>query len=142
MADWEQLREEYIHSEVSLRELARKHQLPYAAVSRQSAAEGWSRQRKARQKDAPPKASQPPATLQTVADKLLQRIQDSVEGDAPLDTRDIRALVSAVKDLSAIREACPDLERMARCAELEEKLGGTDRRIQVIFQAGEAEWNE
>ena len=62
--------------------------------------------------------------IQTVADKLLNRIEAMVDGDKPMDTKAIRALTAAVKDLKEIQSIKSDLdekEQMARIANLEKQ---------------------
>lgn len=137
MKDWSQIKEEYIATDSSCRKLAAKYGLAHSTVSLRATKEGWPQLRKARRQEEQKLTD----ALQTVADKLLHRIEASVDGDEKLDVKDLRALVSAVKDLIAIREACPELERLARVAELENALGGQSGGIEVVFRAGEEEWN-
>ena len=140
MIDWLQIKNEYIRSNVSCRELAEKYGLTAKQVSHRSCKEQWFRQRKAYQGAGP--EGELVSTMQTVADKLLRRVEASVDDPEGMDVKDLRALVSALKDLVSIREACPELERQARVAELEQKLDRTEGSIYVVFQAGDEAWNE
>ena len=140
MIDWLQIKNEYIRSNVSCRELAEKYGLTAKQVSHRSCKEQWFRQRKTYQGTGP--EGELVSTMQTVADKLLRRVEASVDDPEGMDVKDLRALVSALKDLVSIREACPELERQARVAELEQKLDRTEGSIYVVFQAGDEAWNE
>ena len=79
--------------------------------------------------------------LHSVADKLLSRIETAVDAPEQMDTKDLRALVSALKDLLTIQEACPELEKQARVAQLQKQLEQKEEQIRVIFEAGEEEYN-
>ena len=143
MDQWKQLREEYVTGEASCRELGEKYGIDPAVVSRRAVKEQWTCLRKLhRSKELGKNRKEDPVSgLQEVADKLLLRVENWVEDQETLDVKDLRALVSALKDLVAIREACPELERQARIAELEEKLEGPTEDLRVVFQAGEEAWN-
>ena len=90
------------------------------------------------------------AKIQSVADKLLQKIEAMVDSDKPLDTKGIRALTAAVKDLKDIQSVRSELDRQeqeARIANLrknaEKDDDDTDNGvIEVVFAAGPEEWNE
>ena len=140
MIDWLQIKNEYIRSNVSCRELAEKYGLSARQVSHYACKEQWAQLRKAYRSTGP--EGELVSTMQTVADKLLRRVETSVDDPETMDVKDLRALVSALKDLVSIREACPELERQARVAELEQKLDQADSAIHVVFQAGDEGWNE
>ena len=140
MIDWLQIKNEYIRSNVSCRELAEKYGLSPRQVSHYASKEQWPQLRKAYRNTGP--EGELVSTMQTVADKLLRRLETSVDDPEVMDVKDLRALVSALKDLVSIREACPELERQARVAELEQKLDRAEGALHVVFQAGEEGWNE
>ena len=77
--------------------------------------------------------------MQTVADKLLNKIEAMVDGGNPLDTKAIRALTAAVKDLKEIQSVKSDLdeqEQRARIANLQkmaDKESDNKEPIQVIL---------
>lgn len=135
--DWIQMKEEYVTGDSSYRFLGAKYGVATSTVADRASREGWARMRREHRD----RSAQMTNTLQSVADKLLHRIENSVDGEEEMDVKDLRALVSAVKDLISIREACPELERRARIAELEEALGDREGGIEVVFKAGEEEWN-
>ena len=147
MTDWSAIREEYVTGALSYQKLGEKYGISRSRISAVALREHWVSCREAHRKQAsetipaelPPEEPMP--TLQSVADKLLRRIEASVDDREPLDVKDLRALVSALKDLIAIREACPELEHQARVTELEEKLNRGEGGLRVIFDAGEEEWN-
>lgn len=88
------------------------------------------------------------AKIHSVADKLLAKIEAMVDAEEPLDTKGIRALTAAVKDLKEIQSVRSDLDKQeqeARIANLRkqaEKDEDTTDVIEVVFTAGPEEWNE
>ena len=58
------------------------------------------------------------ARIHIVADKLLNKIEAMVDADKPLDTKGIRALTAAVKDLKEIQSVRTDLDRQEQEARI------------------------
>ena len=129
MTDWTQIKTEYIQGGLSCRELGEKYGVKPASVSGKAAREQWARLRREFREESP--SREPAAALQAVADKLLRKIEASVAEEDPLDVKDLRALVSALKDLISIRDSCTEPEALPEEPEL-----------RVIFEAGEEAWNE
>lgn len=133
MTDWTQIKNEYIQGALSCRELGVKHGVNPVSVSGKAAREQWARLRREFREGIPER--EPVSALQAVADKLLRKIEASVDAEEALDVKDLRALVSALKDLISIRGSCAESEEL--CEEEAEEAG-----LRVIFEAGDAEWNE
>lgn len=129
MADWTQIKTDYIQGGLSCRELGEKYGLKPATVSGKAVREQWGRLRREFREESP--GQEPVSALQAVADKLLQKIEASVAEEDSLDVKDLRALVSALKDLISIRDSCMEPEAHPEAPGL-----------RVIFEAGEEEWNE
>ena len=137
MTDWSAIREEYVTGDLSYQKLGEKYGISRSRISAVALQEHWVSCREAHRKQAsetipaelPPEEPMP--TLQSVADKLLRRIEASVDDREPLDVKDLRALVSALKDLISIRDSCTEPEALPEEPEL-----------RVIFEAGEEAWNE
>ena len=73
--------------------------------------------------------------IHSVADKLLLKIEAMVESGQPLDTKGIRALTAAVKDLKEIQSVRTDLdkqEQKARIANLEKQANKTEDNKEPI----------
>lgn len=140
MADWQAIKTEYITTETSYRKLAQKYGIHYKVISERGKDEGWvelrSQHRDKTLTKTLDKISQQEANraakIHSVADKLLNKIEAMVESGWPLDTKGIRALTAAVKDLKEIQSVRSDLDRQeqeARIANLrknaEKEDGGT-----------------
>ena len=158
MADWQAIKTEYITTDTSYRKLAQKYGVNVTNIAKKASSEGWVEQRKQyaneTQSKTLAKISQQEANraakIHSVADKLLQKIEAMVDSDKPLDTKGIRALTAAVKDLKEIQSVRSELDRQeqeARIANLrknaEKDDDDTDNGvIEVVFAAGPEEWNE
>ena len=156
MADWQAIKTEYITTDTSYRKLAQKYGVNYQAICHRSKDEGWIEQReqyknktisKTIEKISRQEANRA-AKIHSVADKLLLKIERMVDSDKPLDTKGIRALTAAVKDLKEIqcvRSELDQKEQEARIANLRrqsDKDENDSSMIEVVFAAGPEEWNE
>lgn len=118
MADWKEIKTEYITTDTSYRKLAQKHGVNVTNIAKKASAEGWVEQRKqyttTTQAKTLAKISQQEAAraakIHNVADKLLLKIEAMVESGRPLDTKGIRALTAAVKDLKEIQSVRSELD--------------------------------
>ena len=157
MADWQAIKTEYITTDTSYRKLAEKYGVGYQAICHRSKEEGWIEQReqyknktisKTIEKISQQEANRA-AKIHSVADKLLAKIEAMVDSDDALDTKGIRALTAAVKDLKEIQSVRSDLDKQeqeARIANLRKQAEKDDDDdadvIEVVFAAGPEEWNE
>ena len=156
MADWQAIKTEYITTDTSYRKLAQKYGVNVTTIAKRASDEEWVEQRKqyATKKQAKTleRISQQEANraakIHSVADKLLLKIEAMVESGRPLDSKGIRALTAAVKDLKEIQSVRSELDKQeqeARIANLRkqaEKDDDTADVIEVVFAAGPEEWNE
>lgn len=132
MADWAKIKTEYITTDTSYRKLGEKYGIHYKVISDRGKTEGWvelrSRYRdksltKTLDKISDQEAGRA-AKIYNVADKLLIRIEAMVDGDEPMDTKSIRALAAAVKDLKeiqSVKSALDEQEQRARIANLQKQ---------------------
>ena len=156
MADWQAIKTEYITTDTSYRKLAQKYGINVTTIAKTASAEGWVEERKqyanktqakTLEKISPQEADRA-AKIHSVADKLLLKIESMVDSGRPLDSKGIRALTAAVKDLKEIQSVRSELDRQeqeARIANLRkqaEKDDDTADVIEVVFAAGPEEWNE
>lgn len=156
MADWQAIKTEYITTQTSYRKLAQKYGVSTTQICNVGRDEKWVEQReqylnkttaKTIEKISQQKVNRA-AKMQTVADKLLNKIEAMVDSGRPLDTKSIRALTAAVKDLKEIQSVKSELdeqEQRARIANLQKQAQKEDTQadsIEVIFMAGEEAWNE
>ena len=143
MADWNAIKTEYITTDTSYRKLAQKYGVNVTNIAKKASAEEWVEQRKQYVNDTQTKTigaiSQQQVKravkMQTVADKLLNKIEAMVDDGKPLDTKAIRALTAAVKDLKDIQSIKSDLdeqEQRARIANLQKQADKTDDNKEPI----------
>ena len=147
MADWQAIKTEYITTDTSYRKLAQKYGINVTNIAKRASAENWVEERKQyankTQAKTLEKISQQEANraakIHSVADKLLLKIEAMVESEKPLDTKGIRALTAAVKDLKeiqSIKSALDEQEQRARIANLQKQADKEDDNkepIQVII---------
>ena len=156
MADWQAIKTEYITTDTSYRKLAQKYGVSTTQICNVGRDEKWVEQReqylnnttaKAIEKISKQEANRA-AKIHSVADKLLLKIERMVDSDKPLDTKGIRALTAAVKDLKEIqcvRSELDQKEQEARIANLRRQVDKDENDssvIEVVFNAGPEEWNE
>ena len=156
MADWQAIKTEYITTDTSYRKLAQKYGIHYKVISERGKDEGWvelrSQHRDKTLTKTLDKISQQEANraakIHSVADKLLLKIEAMVESGRPLDTKGIRALTAAVKDLKEIQSVRSELDKQeqeARIANLRKQADKTDDNkepIQVIMGDDLAEYSK
>ena len=157
--DWQQIKTEYITTDTSYRKLAQKHGVNVTNIAKKAKAEGWVEQRKQYATEMQTKTLDAigkqqvdrAAKILTVADKLLNKIDEMVESMNPLDMapKSIRALTAAVRDLKEIqgvKSPLDEQEQEARIANLRKQAEKDDTNdtgvIEVVFKAGPEEWNE
>ena len=96
--DWEDVELEYLNSRMSLKELAEKRQISYSAVQRRAKAGQWADRR------AKMEQEQSYARLGQVTDKLLMKMAETIDGEKELESKDLKALSSALKELGEVKE--------------------------------------
>ena len=126
MADWQAIKTEYITTETSYRKLAQKYGENYQKICHRSKEEGWIEQReqfknktmsKTIEKISQQEANRA-ARIHNVADKLLNKIEAMVDSEEPMDTKSIRALTAAVKDLKEIQSVRSELDKQEQEARI------------------------
>ena len=147
MADWQAIKTEYITTDTSYRKLAQKYGVSTTQICNVGKDEKWVEQRerylnnttaKTIEKISQQEANRA-AKIHSVADKLLLKIEAMVDSGKPMDTKGIRALTAAVKDLKeiqSVKSALDEQEQKARIANLQKQADKTDDNkepIQVII---------
>ena len=131
MADWQKIKTEYITTNTSYRKLAQKYGVSYNAIGNRSRDEKWQDLRDQHLTNTMTKtmnaiASQQAnraARLQSVADKLLTKVEWLIEDDEGLlaDTsrmRDISRILKDLKDIQMIKSDADMREQEARIEKL------------------------
>jgi tRNA-dihydrouridine synthase len=131
-ADWAKIEAEYITTETSYRRLAEKYRVDQATIARKAKKEDWvskrqqhisTTQAKIIAADAQQKVDRA-SRLKSVADKLLDRVEDIVEYDQHLTASAIKNLSDALKNIKEaqmIRTAEDIEEQQARIAKLKKE---------------------
>ena len=143
MADWQAIKTEYITTDTSYRKLAQKYGIHYKVISERGKDEKWVELRSQHRDNTLTKTldkisqqeANRAAKIHSVADKLLLKIEAMVESEEPLDTKGIRALTAAVKDLKEIQSVRTDLDRQeqeARIANLRKAADKEDDNKEPI----------
>lgn len=116
MPDWEKMKDEYVHSSISLRGLADKFGVTTRQVFYRAKREGWyaEKQKQIAQKDkryqtirtdfGNVSAELGASDIRMLTDKLYQKANfaiDALDGSA-IDTQQLRHLVQLVKDLKEL----------------------------------------
>ena len=136
MADWQAIKTEYITTDTSYRKLSQKYGVSYVQIGNVGREEKWVDLRKQHLNNTLTKTvaavedakADRAKKVQTVADKLLQKIEDMVDRSGMLP-KDVRSLVAAVKDLKEIQGVKSELdekEQRARIANLEKQADKDD----------------
>ena len=143
MADWQAIKTEYITTQTSYRKLAQKYGISHVQIGNVGKEEKWVELRrqhldktlaKTVEKISQQEANRA-AKIHSVADKLLLKIEAMVESGRPLDTKGIRALTAAVKDLKEIQSVRSDLDKQeqeARIANLRKQADKEDDNKEPI----------
>lgn len=130
MPDWKKIKAEYIRGGISYRKLAAKYGVSLSSVCDHSKAEKWADLRKQTANKANTKITESVASQEaaraakylTVADKILQKIDEGVEsGELLYNPKAIHELTGAIRDLKEIhglRTALDDEEQRARIDKL------------------------
>ena len=155
MADWQAIKTEYITTDTSYRKLAQKYGVSTTQICNVGRDEKWVEQReqylnkttaKTIEKISQQEANRA-AKIHSVADKLLNKIEAMVDSGRPLDTKGIRALTAAVKDLKEIQSVRSELDRqeqVARIANLRKQAENdnnqTPEAVTVIMGANAEEY--
>ena len=154
MADWQKIKTEYITTDTSYRKLADKYGIDQATISRKAKKEDWVSKRqhhlsetqaKVLAADTEKKVDRA-SRLMTVADKLLEKVEQWVEMGEPISANSIKNLSDAIKNIKEvqmIRTAEDIEEQKARIAKLHkeaEREEKTDNTIVIQFAEGSEEY--
>ena len=150
--DWTAIRKEYITDESSsYRKLAKKYGVSYTSIGERARQEGWAEEREryltktlSKTLNAMSSAQAKRATrLQTVADKLLDKIEKAVDNfemtDLLMDKQALKQITGALKDIKDIQMIRSDAdlrEQEARIAKLQKESASeeTDNEIKVVIE--------
>ena len=154
-ANWNAIKKEYITSNISYRDLAKKYGIHYRTIADKGKAEQWREERKRHthktvtkmlEADTKKKVSSI-ERLESVADKVLHKVEDYIDSCTPqnIDTQALKHISGVLKDIKDVMRSRKDLqEQDARIAKLQkeaEDKKDTTGGIEVVFENAEEDWN-
>ena len=137
MADWKKIKAEYIRGGITYRQLAMKHGVSFTNLAKLAKKEKWRDLRKQADEKTSAKMIDSIASMNAdkatkivaVADKLLEKIGELAEG--PLETKQLKELTSALRDLKDIKGEKSELdmrEQEARIEKLRKDIASDEMR--------------
>ena len=154
--DWLAIKTEYITTDTSYRKLAQKYGVSVTQICNVGRDEKWVEQREQFLNKTTAKTIEQisrqeanrAARIHSVADKLLNKIEAMVDAEDLLDSKGIRALTAAVKDLKEIQSVRSELDKQeqeARIANLRKAADKEDDNkepIQVVIGGDLMEYSQ
>lgn len=150
---WGKIRTEYVTGEKSYRELARKHGVSMSQLSEVASKEGWAKLRAEHRAETAAKAEQKLKEQQAgaLADELegirrtARNLSAAIEKKSlgkRLDSKSLRELVSATKDLAAILRDVFDQPNLLNQAKLDKETGKGPEAVEVVLDEEAEELSE
>ena len=108
MANWNKIKAEYLQGKGTLKELAKKHGVPFSTIQKVSAEENWKKLKKKAEdltdeqmlERVVKKKSEDLVSINKAADKLIEKIFEMVsDKETPLTPQAVKSLTSALEDL-------------------------------------------
>lgn len=151
--DWNEIKTEYISTEIGYRDLAKKHGVSFSTLQRRAKRENWAGIRRQVCDDTVTAVTTAvinsnvdrAVRLQGVADQLLDKIEltvDQIDGrKSARAVKDVSDALRNVKDIMGIRSEADIEEQEARIAKLrKESEDGTNKPVVVRFEGCEDDW--
>jgi hypothetical protein len=147
VADWNEIKKEYISTKTSYRQLVKKYGVSLTTLQRISAKENWIGLRQQAENKTETKIvdsvakekAQVKCNIERVANKLINKLETSIDALKVIDGGTIKSYTSALKDLKEITNIKSDIdlkEQEARIAKLQkdtDKNDGALTEIKVTF---------
>lgn len=119
MTDWEGIKNRYLCNEISLLKLSEDEGVNYRTLCRRAKKENWVELKKSREE------SGSEGRMERVTAKLLEKMELAIDRSTEMDSKEIKAMTGALKELREMRR--------------EGSEGyGSGRRLEVCF-LGETE---
>lgn len=153
--NWSALKSEYISTDISYKKLCAKHDVPFHKLRKVAEREKWADLKaQARHKESmkivekvAKQGADHTLKLYSVADKLLLKIENTLDEMDVLDSQSIKHFTSALKDIKDIKGIKSDLdlreqeariEKLRKDAETEE----VDTSVIVKFEGDIEKWSK
>jgi hypothetical protein len=125
--NWSALKSEYISTDISYKKLCAKHDVPFHKLRKVAEREKWADLKaQARHKESmkivekvAKQGADHTLKLYSVADKLLQKIENTLDEMDVLDSQSIKHFTSALKDIKDIKGIKSDLDLKEQEARIE-----------------------
>ena len=145
MADWQKIKTEYITTDTSYRKLAQKYGLDQATIAQRGKKEDWVGIRKQKASETQAKIIDAvegrkvdrATRLQSVADKLLDKVEALVETGDPMymnsqAMKHISGVLKDIKEIQMIRSDADMREQEARIKNLQKQAESENTNIEPI----------
>lgn len=155
MVDWKAMKTEYVTQRISYKALAEKYGVNPKTVYDRGKEEGWValREKVASETQAKiveameDKKVRRAERMQSVADKVMDRVEGILDGDQEISAKELKSLSAAlrdVKELQMLRSAIDEKEQEARISLLlrQAEKGTADGEIVVTLEGGIAEYGK
>ncbi len=137
MADWNEIKKEYISTKTSYRKLVDKYGVSLTTLQRIASKENWLGLRQQAETKTETKLlnsiaiekAQVKCNIERVANKLIGKLETSIDALKVIDGGTIKSYTSALKDLKEITNIKSEIdlkEQEARIAKLEKDVGKGD----------------
>ena len=156
MADWNKIKTEYITTGTSYRELSKKYGVHYTNIAKKAKKEDWQQLRQQQTNTTQTKMIEAverrkvdrAARLQSVADKLLDKVEALVEtGDFltmnSQSMKHISGVLKDIKEIQMIRSDADMREQEARIKNLQkqaDKEESQSKDVTITIQGGDPLW--
>ena len=154
MADWNEIKKEYISTKTSYRQLVKKYGVSLTTLQRISAKENWIGLRQQAENKTETKLvdsvakekAQVKCNIERVANKLINKLETSIDALKVIDGGTIKSYTSALKDLKEITNIKSEIdlkEQEARIAKLQKEAEGESpesREVTVVFDGDISEY--
>ena len=114
MTDWEGIKNRYLCNEISLLKLSEDEGVNYRTLCRRAKKENWVELKKSREE------SGSEGRMERVTAKLLEKMELAIDRSTEMDSKEIKAMTGALKELREMRR------------EGSEEYG-SGRRLEVCF---------
>lgn len=143
--DWNEIKTEYVTTDTSYRKLSKKYGISATQIGNIARSEGWVQAREQfleetytkTLKEISKKQTERVKKLQTITDKILNKIEESVELMDAADLQAFRQITATLKDIKEIQMLKSDAdmrEQEARIAKLRKESEEEDKETTVIVQ--------
>ena len=146
--DYKKIKAEYIAGGTSYRKLAEKYDVPFSTLRKVAKREGWTQKRTQVEHKVDTNVTEQVVENETkrlvdivdVADKLLDKISNTIDSLEVIDSQSLKHFTSALKDIKDIKGIKSDIdlkEQEARIAKLQKEAQAEekDNEIQIIIGA-------